>query len=178
MADFVLPQSFADGAVRRVPSAAPLGKPKKSEFISPHPDVGVRRRVGVIDDDDSFGDIYVLAPALIPEFADLCRPVDLVPYLTRDGDVRLWPIGLPDANGRTYSWHASARRIADDYAGGWVRVVSNRATGGYDAVIPCGTLRAPDWSGLDIDAIYDTTLATFGIRGVDHPLLARLRGAV
>lgn len=177
MADFILPQSFSDGAVRRVPSAAPIGRPRKSEFISPHPDVGVRLPVACILD-DSTGDYYVLDPTLIPNFDDVLRRVELVPYLTRDGDVRLWPIALPGADGRLNSWPASARRIADDYGGCWVRVVANRAVGGYDAVIPCGTLRAPDWSGIDIDAIYATTAVAFGVRDVQHPLLARLLGAV
>jgi hypothetical protein len=175
MQEFALPQDYVDGIADTVQAAVPIQKPKKQEFISPHPHLEARMFCGIVVDDES-GEHYVLHPALVDEFSDECRRTVLVPYMLRDGSVRLWPIGRRDETGNWNPWHQSAHTIAGKYANKWVRVIAARGIGAYKAQEPVSCPDAPVWSEVDIPGLYADMLNVSAIEDRDHPFLRKLRG--
>ena len=108
-------------------------------------------------------------------------PGELIPkvlYLTinRQGVIRLWPIRLPDEDGKLDDWNQSALESAEIAKNVWVRVSSNRSAGMYETFEATGDLAEPEWPDLSFREILEIAFRGKYIKDWDHPALRRLRG--
>lgn len=173
-----LPQNFAGLAeVTSEAVAIPIRKPGKQIWFSPHPDQKVWKAFLILKDETDRDISYVISPALKDTLDGEWVLKILVPCITRQGSVFLWPIRLPDASGRLDSWNKSALEIATSNAVQWIRIKSNREAGAYDVVKTISPFDPPTWPD-DIDAIYKKAIAPALVSDIGHPLLKRLRGEI
>jgi hypothetical protein len=168
-------------ATTRVITRIPVVKPSKEAFIQCHPDVGFELRTLTIKSEVD-EEIYVVSPVLrSAEFrrnpAYMCAERVLVPYITTDGDVMVWPIKLPE-DGRLDRWNESALVLVQRSRETWLRILSNQKIGHYEGYKPKGDLGEPQWPDLTFDQIFRIALTTRMIDRLDHPFLRRLRGEV
>lgn len=175
LAALALPQDFAAMAtVKSAVVSVPIRRPGKQIWFSPHPDPDARVCVAVIEDEQD-REAYVVAGSLRDQLDGEWVGKVLVPCITKQGGYLLWPIRLPDQDGKLDDWNTSALAIADRFGGRWLRLRSNRELGHYDAVEPVSVMPAPEWPA-DIDGIVRLALKGRVIESMDHPLLKKLRG--
>ena len=98
--------------------------------------------------------------------------------ITRQGTVFLWPIRLPDADGKINEWHQSAANAAEYATKQWVRIKSNKAIRGYDLIIPDGKkpIPQPTWPDLSFQELLRIAFRDRLIDRLDHPVVKLLRG--
>jgi len=170
-------QSFGELAgTRKVLASVPVTKPNKQQWVRVHPDAGYRESFALIEEKES-RTTYLVDPSLVSELAEEVIYVTLHTAITREGTLFLWPVRLPNVDGRPNSWFDSAREAAAAAAKGWVRVVANMSTGGYDYLIAPGTLAEPEWPDTSYGDLL--SIAFKGGRFIDtldHPLVSRLQG--
>ncbi|HXE07033.1 MAG TPA: hypothetical protein VN612_03995 [Acidobacteriaceae bacterium] len=170
-------QSFGElVATRKVLTSVPVTKPNKQQWVRVHPEVGYRESFALIEEKES-RTMYLVEPSLVYELSEEVIYVTLHTAMTREGTVFLWPVRLPDADGRPNSWYDSAREAAAEAVNRWVRVVANMSTGGYDHWIAPGTLAEPEWPATSYSELL--SIAFKGGRFIDtldHPLVSRLKG--
>jgi hypothetical protein len=171
-------QDFAAGlGVKKLVTTIPVRKPSRETFIRTHPDPEFRIPTGVIE---LKGDreIYLVAPSLWEALAaeTTFGPRLLIPTITRQGVVFLWPIRLPGPDGRLDDWSRSALEAADFARDTWIRVQANMHLGAYDVVAAPGVVATPEFPALSLSEILRTAFKDRYIDRWDHPVLRKLRG--
>jgi hypothetical protein len=165
-------------AVVRIPITLQARKPSKQEFIRVHPEFALP--VAAIElKDDSDGGLYLVAQSMMASLADEARSYALRPYINRVGTLRLWPIRLPDPDGKVNEWHRSAAVAAARAMTHWVRVSANRDVGGYECFEAVNQGAEPVFPpDLTLPAMLRLAFTDRGrvIESVDHPLVKQLFG--
>ena len=90
----------------------------------------------------------------------------------------MWPVRVPDSDGRRNSWHLSALRAAELATSKWVRVQANMADGKYDVFEATGAIPDPEWPDMSFRDILQLCFDDRFIDSLDHPILKQLRGEV
>ena len=103
-------------------------------------------------------------------------PVCIVSAVTRQGDILLWPVKLPGADGTSNSWNESAIAAARLAENCWVRVAANMAAGMYDVFEASGQLSEPEWPNVPFPELLRLAFKDRFIQSNDHPALRALRG--
>jgi len=171
-----LPQNFAETVgVKKRYTVIQARKPGKQDFIRVHPDAAYSLQTYVLEFKDE-GELYVVDSSLWDDLVG--ELVAKVLYLTinRQGVPRLWPIRLPDPDGRLDDWNRSALEAAEIAKTRWVRVTSNRSAGMYEVHEATADLPEPEWPELSFEEILKIAFRGFYITDWDHPALRRLRG--
>jgi hypothetical protein len=160
--------------LRKVPTSINVQRPDPQSWIYILPDPAWRITVGIFEDKVN-QEVYLVAPELIPDLMGDIKSKLLVTYITRQNDVRLWPISLPDEHGRHDTYSASAIAIVEIYAGEWIRVKSNQHEKRYD-VTPCptATLAPPKLPDQPFEWVFDLAFKNHHIRDINHPVIRRL----
>ena len=172
----VLSQDFASMVgVRKITLNIPIRRPPPQVFFSPNPDPDARIQIAALDIKED-GETYIVSPELVDELAGEWVPKVLIPSITRQGAAYLWPIRLPGSDGRIDSWNESALRIANEFAGRWIRVTANREIGAYDVIVPAAQYEAPDFP--DSEGMLKTAFRDRVIDRPDHPVIRQLKGLV
>ena len=165
---------------KKVHTKIPVRKPAKEWFIRTHPNSDYWFPTQVIDLKEE-NDIYLVHLDLVDSLQEepTFRSKLLVPAITRQGVVFLWPIGLPDPEGRLDNWNASARDAADQAKDQWVRVTSNCDIGAYEIIVATGTFPEPEFPE-DFTFEKMMSLAFDGkiIKDLNHIVLRKLRGEI
>ena len=161
--------------VKKAIISVPVRKPGKQDFIRVHPDKNMSFETCAlkVDEDNEF---YVLNPALLGEITDHVFPVALFTTINRSGDLTLWPIRLPGADGKTNPWSQSALEAAEMAKTEWIRLSSNRSLGAYEPYVASSDIPDPEWPDMDFQAIFRIAFKNHYIDDRDHPVLKRLRG--
>jgi hypothetical protein len=95
-----LDQSFVESAgVRKLLTVVHVGKPNKQDFVRVHPDEAYRSVVALIELEDD-REIYLVPPAIARELVGEYKPCTLYTCVNMQGVVRLWPVKMPDPDGR------------------------------------------------------------------------------
>ena len=101
-----LSQDYEEHAgVKKVLTTVPVGKPHRSWFVRVRPEESFRIETAVLEDDKEW---YLLDPAIRAQLAEEFRHVVLLTAINRQKTLFLWPITLPDSEGRHNEWHRSA----------------------------------------------------------------------
>jgi hypothetical protein len=171
-----LSQNFVDLiGVKKVLTAVPVRNPDRQLFIRVHPDPAYRLETAVLEL-KAERETYLVEPHLIPDLPGEVIPKVLFTAVNRQGVVFLWPIRLPDAEGRHNSWSDTALQGAMAAMENWVRVASNMSLGGYDLFIASATLPEPEWPDLKFSELLKIAFKDKFIRSLDHPVVQKLQG--
>jgi hypothetical protein len=176
----ISPDMVAAAGVKKVLLTVPVRKPGRSEFIRAHPDENFRLQTGIIEVEDEFNEIYIVAPSIREDVATITtlKPKLLVASITRQGSLFIWHVNMPRADGRVDSWTRSALEALKYATTSWVRVTPNMDLRGYEIAQATAALPAPEWPDLTFKEILRIAFRDRMIDTLDHPVLRRLRGEV
>lgn len=160
---------------KKLVTTIPVRKPDRQSFIRVHPDPAYHLDAAVLTLKDE-GETYLVEPQLFEEIPGEVILSRLFTTITRQGDLLIWPVRLPDGNGRHNSWSASAMQAADVATKHWVRVVANLGAGGYDLYQATGDIPEPKWPELSLHDILKIAFKDKFINSTDHPVVQKLRG--
>jgi len=171
-----LSQSFIETAgTKKLLTTVPVRKPSPQDWVRVHPGSDYRDNFAVIELKDEREE-YVVAPLLIPELMGEFVNNTLYTAISRQGVVFLWPVRLPDPDGRQLDWHRSAREGAETAMKRWIRFKANRSLGAYDIFETEVYHSDPLWPNLSFQEIVRIAFRDRLITTIDHPVIKRLRG--
>jgi hypothetical protein len=171
-----LSQNFENSiGVKKVLTAVPVRNPDRQSFIRVHPDPAYRLETAVLELKEE-RETYLVEPCLIPDMPGEVIAKVLFTAVNRQGVVFLWPIRLPDAQGRRNSWSDTALQGVMAGMEKWVRIVPNMGLGGYELYIASAALPEPEWPELSFSELLRIAFKDRFIRSLDHPVVQKLRG--
>jgi len=157
----------------------PIGKPR--DFFRTHPDPAYRPRaeIYVQKSENVIGEQFFLIGPAMRGRIDEARPCILVCVVDRTGAPRLWPIMQPRHDEKDNAAWSSARAVAREGLGRWVKLVwKGRAY--ISRVADQGYAPDPDFGKLQ--SFNDLVKIAFGDHGIihneDHPIFRDLFGKV
>jgi hypothetical protein len=156
-------------------TTVPVRKPGKQEWFRVRPGDDWRLQTATFED-EALRETYLVSQSLWGDLAGLIHPTLIVTAINRQGDLFLWRLKLPGADGRPNHWTESALEIARAAETGWRRMESNMAAGYYNGYVPEATLPEPAWPERTFREIIGTAFKGRLIDSLDHPLLRNLRG--
>ena len=176
-----LPQDFESaGVVKKILNTLPVRKPTRQEFVRVHPTI--RGVVALIEDKADRSEYIVSGKPFIKAVNEALpgEVISIVLYLTvnRQGVCFLWPVRLPDPNGRPESdWHRSQREAAVMAETTWLRVAANMSLGAYDITIAPKIKTEPAWPDIvEWKELLRTAFRARLITDFKHPLIRNLTG--
>lgn len=171
-------QNFTAAAgVKKVRTTIPVRKPSKEWFIRTHSDPQFHINTCVIElKEDS--ELYLVDQSLWDTLSSESTfgPRALITSINRQNVLFLWPIRLPDSDGRIDDWNRSAMDASKRAKDAWVRVQSNRSLGAYEIYEAIGDCGDPEWGLTSFSDLLRIAFKDKFIDTIDHPVLRRLRG--
>ena len=169
---------YSEGlGVRKVISTIPNRKPNKSEWFRVRPGEEWRLQTAVLELEKGVERAtYLVAPSLWPDLSGEIAPALLLTCVNRAGDLFLWRVKLPGADGRSNTWTDSALQIAKAAEDNWARMVSDTANGIYTHYEPSTDLPDPRWPTISFREIIRIAFRDRMIESLDHPVIRELRG--
>jgi hypothetical protein len=151
-------------------------KPNPQDFVRVHPDPKYRENFPVIvlrDEREEF----IVAGGLVPELIGEFVSVTLFTAINRQGVVFLWPVRLPDPQGRPMEWWRSMREAAELAMSQWVRTKANMSLGAYEIYVAESTMSEPEWPEINFQELIRLAFRDRLVDSLSHPVVKRLRGA-
>ena len=171
-----LSQAFEAGATNKT-STITAHKPDRHNWFMCHhnPDYHFQTLVLDIKADR---ENYLVEPELREELALELTPKLIVPCITRQHNIFLWPVSLPDSTGRVNTWTQSAMEAVQKAMCGWIRLVANMEAGGYDVYQPRVELDPPKWPNITLEEMLEKAFKHHLIDSLEHPRILALLGEV
>jgi hypothetical protein len=171
-----LSQSFAETAgVKKLLKTVPVHKPNPQDFVRVHPSPDYRMSAPVIELKDEREE-YIVAKDLVPELVGEFVNKILFTTINRQGVTFLWPVRLPDPDGKDFEWWRSMREAADLATTQWLRVKANKALGAYEMYTAESVMSEPIWPEASFQDLVKLAFRDRLITKLDHPVIKRLRG--
>lgn len=155
----------------------PVDKPNRQSFFRVHPDPSFRADVRIIRL-DSERESYLVTNDIWRVIPGETKFVRLVPYITREGGIGLWPVSLPDdlLGKKDSNWAITARAAAEYAEVKWVRMSANMQLGRYD-VVTSASIPDPFWPKITFREILEKAFGNDHlIDSLDHPVIRQLQG--
>lgn len=150
-------QRFGEGQdVRRVVVTVPVQKPHRQAFFRTHPDSEMWLECALLELRED-RQTFLVSPELAPYLPGEAVAKVLVPAITVHGNVVLWPIRLPDEQGRLDEWNSTAFRAAELAKTRWVRLMANMGAGTYDVLEARGQFPEPVWPDLKLGKLHSNS---------------------
>lgn len=156
-------------------TTVPVKRPDRAYFFRVHPSPEFILETNILERRDE-GETYVVHQDIALSFPHDVVAKRLYLTLTVQGVPALWPVRLPGEDGRLDPWNESAHAIAEIAMKRWVRVVSNRHLGAYQATCAVNIKTEPEWPAVSFKEILRIAFRDRIITSLDHPVLRRLRG--
>jgi len=164
--------------VKKALTVISCGKPNRQQFVRVHPSEDYRMQTALFTDEVN-REAYLVAPELWDELAGEIQPTYLFAAITKTtNNIFLWPVRVPDNDGRRNNWHLSALRAAEMAMSKWVRVQASMADGKYDVFEATGNIPDPEWPEMTFGEMLKLCFEDRFIDTVEHPILKQLRGEV
>ena len=163
--------------VRRVLVSVLVRKPNRQEFFRTHPDPAMSVELALLEfkqDRQSF----IITPEMAPYLPGEAVVKLVVPTITIHGAVFLWPVKLPDEQGRLDEWNSVALEAAERAGSRWLRLMANMGAGTYDVLEAAGQFPEPVWPEKSLQQLLEIAFKGRVIDSMDHPVLRRLRGEI
>ena len=109
-------------------SHVPVRKPNRHEFFRTRPEPEFWFDTGVFEDREE-RETFFVTPQMREALVGEIKPVLLVPTITRQGVLLLWPLKLPTEGQRHSGWMETAREAAELAKTKWVRVAADMCAG-------------------------------------------------
>jgi hypothetical protein len=172
------PDSAEGIVVKKLLTSVPVRNPKRHDWVRvrPEPEHSVSG-VGLI----KFGDdreFYLVRPQIAAELLGEFARYSLFTTINRQGTLFLWPIRLPDSDGRQMEWHRSAHEAAVLATEGWIRIAANMNLGAYDIYSAEAAIPDPEWPSYSLRDLLEKAFANRMIDRADHAVIQQLRGRV
>jgi hypothetical protein len=174
-ANLRLPQDFGDTGVRKMLTTVPVRKPGRHDWIRVRPESNYRLQTCLIQFGDD-RDFYLVPPASTAFMAGEFHVFMIYTAINRQGVVFLWPVRLPDSDGRQIEWHRSAHEAAAKATEQWIRLASNRSLGAYEILIAQGQIPEPVWPDHSLRDLLKIAFSDRIIDKPDHEVIRQLRG--
>ena len=166
----------ATAGVKKLLRTVPVRKPNKQEFVRVHPDPAFRENFAMIELKEDRESYLIAGPGLAGELAAEATNMTLFTAVNRQGVVFLWPVRLPNADGKEMVWHSSAREAAAEAVTTWTRVTANMALGAYEVAIAETVTTEPQWPDSSFQDLLRIAFKGRLITDLNHPVVKRLRG--
>jgi len=155
----------------------PVGRPDSQLWFHVNPDSAFTVDVALLDLRNE-RETYIVDPALAIEVPTEVVTKRLYQYVTRQGDVGIWAIKLPDPEGRIDSYNESAMLAVETARQRWIRLVSNQRVKCYESLVTNRNYGEPDFGSLSLRDLLAIAFRGKVIDSINHPVLRRLRGEV
>ena len=162
-------------SVKKKLMTVPARKPNRQDFVRVHPDNAFHLETVVLELKEE-RETYLVDKALWPELPGDVIPKSLFTAINRQGVVFIWPIRLPQEDGRQDEWNRSALEAALIAKEKWIRLAANMSLGAYEVFEATGTLPEPKWPEISFRELLEIAFKANYIDSLDHPVLKRLRG--
>jgi hypothetical protein len=163
------------GAEKLMVSLA-VRKPNKQEFFRVHTDLEYRLPCAILEIKEE-REIYLVTPVMLQFLAEDVRHVELRFCQNRQGVSFMWPVPMPNLDGRTNSWHESAREGSVFAENSWIRLISNMSEGAYALYRATGNIPDPEWPDKPMAELLKLAFKDGKlIDSVDHPIVQQLKG--
>jgi len=169
------PDAASVNGTTEVLSHIPLRKPNRHEFFRTRVEPESWFDTGIFEDKEE-REVFFVTPAMREALVGEIRPVILVPTLTRQGVLLLWPLKLPMEGMRHNSWADTARQAAEMAKAKWVRLAPDMGLGGYRIYVAEGELPEPQWPDKPLNEIMQIAFRDRVVDSENHPVVRRLRG--
>jgi hypothetical protein len=174
-----LDQSYADTVgVKKLLTTVPVRKPNRQDFVRVHPDPSYRLTPAAIIEVKEDREVYLVTPEMTQVVPGEFVVVTLFTTINRQGTLHLWPVKLPNPEGRHNEWHRSAAEGAERAMKKWVRVTASMSLGAYEIFEANGELPDPVWPDFSFQEILKIAFRDRLVERADHPLVQRLQGVV
>jgi hypothetical protein len=171
-----LPQDFAATAQLKEPLLTiPVRRPGKQEFVRVRADAGYQADFSFIHLEEE-NELYVVVPELRRQLAAELVFMTLFTAISAQGVLFLWPVRLPDPEGRGEEWRRSQREAAELATKKWLRMKSNRALGAYTIAVAEGMTAEPTWPPETFAQMIRIAFRDRLIDRPDHAVIKRLQG--
>jgi hypothetical protein len=169
------PDAAAVVGTSEVLSHVPVRKPNRHEFFRTRLEPEFCLDTGVFEDKEERETFFVtpqMREALIGEI----KPVLLVPTISRQNVLLLWPLKLPTEGQRHNGWMETAREAAELAGTKWVRLAADMGLGGYRIYQAEGALSEPVWPDKPLTELMRIAFRDRIVDSENHPVVRRLRG--
>jgi hypothetical protein len=171
-----LSQSFVETAgVKKLLRTVPVHKPSPQDFVRVHPRPEFRENFPVIELKEEHEE-YIVAAGLVPELVGEFVNKTLFTSINRQGVIFLWPVRLPDPEGKQMEWWRSMREAAELAMHQWIRTKANMSLGAYEMFVAESTISEPVWPEATYQDLIRLAFRDRLITSLDHPVIKRLRG--
>jgi len=171
-----LNQNYTETAgVKKLLTTVPVRRPGPQDFVRTHPVHRLSPAALIELRDDR--EIYFVAPQMVPELPDEYYVATLYYTITRQGVVTLWPVRLPNPDGKLLEWHRSAAEAAEAAQTRWIKIRANMSLGAYE-IFEAQNRHIPDpvWPDVTFEQVMRIAFRDRFVDRVDHPVVKRLRG--
>ena len=171
-----LDPSHLEAVSAKIPISIPAHKPSRHDWIRVHPSMAIS--IGAIVLQDERDEFYVVVPEMASQLGDDLVHFTLYPFINRLNVLRLWPVKLPNPDGRVNEWHRTAAIAARVAQRKWIRVAANQNLGGYEIFEANNQPPDPEWPDLTLADMVRIAFHDRGriIKDVDHPVVKLLAG--
>ena len=172
-----LNQDFAaELGVKKLVTTVPVGRPPRSAFFQVRAGEEHRLQTAILDLKDQ-REVYLVAPSLWGSLSGELVRVVIFMYVTHQRVVGLWPVRLPDDQGKLDPWNRSKLEAARLAESRWVRLRSNMALGAYEILVAENNDEEPTWpKDLGLEETIKIAFKDNRIDDLGHPVLRALRG--
>jgi hypothetical protein len=174
-----LDQSYADTVgVKKILTTVPVRKPNRQDFVRVHPASEYRLTPAAIIEVKEDREVYLVTPDMAQALPGEFATVTLFTVINRQGTLHLWPVKLPNPEGRHNEWHRSAAEGAERAQKKWVRVTASMSLGAYEIFEASSDLPDPVWPDFSFPEILKIAFRDRIVDRADHPLVQRLQGVM
>lgn len=152
----------------------PVKKPNSQQWFKMHPTLAILVNLILYKED---GEYYLVHPDMLPYFAGHAKLFKL--YLGMNfpsGNLFLYPVRQPDADGNQNSWHQSSERVIVSGKEKWIQQIPEKDIGGYSINEPSGNLVDLSFPEVDIAEVVYKAFKDKIIRDINHPVAKSLLG--
>jgi hypothetical protein len=170
-----LDQSFANSSVKKLLLTVPIKKPSSQSFVRVHPKPEFRETFALINLKEE-REFYLLTPALARELPGEFHAYTIYTGITRLEKVFLWPVRLPDADGRHNEWHRTEAEAALLAQTRWIRVIPNMELRANEVSVAEGVMDEPNWPDHTFRELLRVAFRDRLVDTPDHLVIKKLRG--
>jgi hypothetical protein len=170
-----------DIAVEKILTTVPVKRPSKDQYFRIHSGSDFTLDTYVLEHErDMERTTYLVAPALRAQLADRVRKVRIFTAIDKRGNISLWAVKLPAADGSASarSWHQSALHAAEQAKTLWVKIQGNKAIGAYDVIVAKGDLGDPSWPDHSLQELIKVAFRDRFIDSLDHSVVREINGEI